>query len=53
MLTSDLYAKHMLPAKPGGECSDSDSAQRDMPKWILRSHHLSLHSHAHVQAHQL
>ena len=21
MLTSDFYAKHMLPAKPGGDCA--------------------------------
>ena len=34
MLTSDLYAKHMLPAKPEGECSDLDSIQGGMPRCI-------------------
>ena len=34
MLTSDLYAKHMLPAKPEGECSGSDCLRRGMLNWL-------------------
>ena len=48
MLTSDLYAKHMLPAKPEGECSGSDSIHRGMLEGVHCSSHLSVQSHVHA-----
>lgn len=49
MLTSDLYAKHMVPAKPEGKCSRPDCLQRGMLEWLHCSPpHLSVHSQAHA-----